>query len=296
MDIKQLQYFLAVAQERTITEAARRLNMAQPPLSHQMKQLEQELGVALMNRDRKGVRLTEAGRLLSYRGEQILELLALTQKELIALQDGATGTLTIGTVASAGAAFLPARIHLFHERYPAVDFQVWEGDTAGVMDLLARGVVELGIARMTKQVDDYEMIPFATEPMVAAFPRDWPEAAEEGDAVPIRLLARVPLLVHRSNAPMILASCRDHGVEPRIMCKGDDVRTLLAWADSRLGVAVVARSAMELAPSDQLTYKRIIGVDLKVQKALFWMKNRALSAAARHFVELIMEPAEKAKG
>ena len=83
---------------------------------------------------------------------------------------------------------------------------------------------------------------------------------------------------------------KEHNLISVILC--------LAFGEhySRLGVAVVARSAMELAPSDQLTYKRIIGVDLKVQKALFWMKNRALSAAARHFVELIMEPAEKAKG
>ncbi len=296
MDIKQLQYFLAIAQERTITEAARRLNMAQPPLSHQMKQLEQELGVQLMNRDRKGVMLTEAGKLLSYRGEQILELLALTQKELRGMQDGTTGTLTIGTVASAGAAFLPDRIHLFHQRYPAVDFQVWEGDTAGVMDLLQRGVVELGIARMTKRVEECEIVPFAPEPLLAAFSRSLLGAEASGASLPVSVLARFPLLVHRNNEQMILEVCRQCGVEPRIMCKGDDVRTLLAWANSRLGVAIVGRSAMELVPSDQLAYKHIAGVDLQVQKALFWMKKRALSAAARHFVELIMEPEEKVKG
>ena len=191
MDIKQLTYFLKIVQERTITEAAKKLHMAQPPLSQQMKELEKELGVQLMNRDRKGITLTEAGKTLCYRSEQIVELLQLTKKEIQDLQAGTSGMLTIGTVASSGAAFLPERIRLFHRQYPAVNFQFWEGDTAEVMALLQCGVVELGIARLADGTKGCDMVSFAAEPFVAAFPTCL-SAEDETDTISLTSLPGFP--------------------------------------------------------------------------------------------------------
>ena len=99
--------------------------------------------------------------------------------------------------------------------------------------------------------------------------------------------------MHRSNEQMLLDACQESGAVPRILCKGDDVRTLLAWANSEIGVAVVPQSAIGLVPSNQLVYKRVVEPELTVRKALFWMKNRSLSAAARHFVNMVVEPTGK---
>lgn len=286
MDLKQLVYFLKIAEEGTITEAANKLNMAQPPLSQQMKELERELGVRLMNRDRKGVALTEAGKALRERSEQIMNLLQLAKQEVRDIHNGIAGTLSIGTVASSGAAFLPERIRLYQTRYPLVNFQFWEGDTAMVLDLVQHGVAELGIARLKENDGRYERLAFPAEPFVAAFPERFADGGSGG--IELAELVRYPLMVNRRNAPMFFAACRKRDVHPRIICEGNDVRTLLAWADSGVGVAVASRSAQHLTKSARLVYREILAPDLFLQRSLFWLKQRELSMAAQHFIELVM--------
>ena len=285
MELKQLVYFLKIAEEGTITEAANKLNMAQPPLSQQLKELERELGVRLMNRDRRGVALTEAGKALRARSEQIVNLLQLAKQEVRDIHDGIAGTLSIGTVASSGAAFLPERIRLYQTRYPLVNFQFWEGDTAMVSDLVQHGVAELGIARLKDHDDRYERLIFPAEPFVAAFPERLADGATGG--IGLAELARYPLMVNRRNAPMFFDVCRKLDVHPRVICEGNDVRTLLAWADSGVGVAVVSRSAQHLIKSERLVYREILASDLFLQRSLFWLKQRELSMAAKHFIELV---------
>ena len=126
MDIRQLRYFLAIAEEGQISKAARRLNIAKPPLSQQLKMLEQELGVILIERGARQIRLTDAGRLLQERATKLLEFLSATTSELKDMSSGAKGSLSIGAVASAGASFLPERVRQFHQRYPDVTFQFWD--------------------------------------------------------------------------------------------------------------------------------------------------------------------------
>lgn len=285
MDLKQLTYFLKIAEEGTITEAANKLHMAQPPLSQQLKELERELGVRLMNRDRKGVALTEAGKALRERSEQIMNLLQLAKQEVRDIHNGIAGTLSIGTVASSGAAFLPDRIRLYQERYPLVNFQFWEGDTSMVLDLVQHGVAELGIARLKDNDGRYERLVFPTEPFVAAFPERFADSGSGG--IELTELVRYPLMVNRRNASMFFDACRKRNVQPRIICEGNDVRTLLAWADSGVGVAVASRSAQHLIKSERLVYREILASDLFLQRSLFWLKQRELSMAAKHFIELV---------
>lgn len=285
MDLKQLTYFLKIAEEGTITEAANKLHMAQPPLSQQLKELERELGVRLMNRDRKGVALTEAGKALRERSEQIMNLLQLAKQEVRDIHNGIAGTLSIGTVASSGAAFLPDRIRLYQERYPLVNFQFWEGDTSMVLDLVQHGVAELGIARLKDNDGRYERLVFPPEPFVAAFPERFADNGSGG--IELTDLVRYPLMVNRRNASMFYDACRKRNVQPRIICEGNDVRTLLAWADSGVGVAVASRSAQHLIKSERLVYREILASDLFLQRSLFWLKQRELSMAAKHFIELV---------
>ena len=101
MDIRQLLYFTTIAEEGSISAAAKKLHLSQPPLSYQMKLLEEELHLPLIERSARGIALTEAGRVLYKRAQGILELSELTRKEMLAMASGFTGTLHIGTVSSA---------------------------------------------------------------------------------------------------------------------------------------------------------------------------------------------------
>ena len=283
MDIRQLRYFQAIAEEGQISKAAKRLNIAQPPLSQQLKLLESELGVVLVERGPRQIRLTEAGRLLQDRAAQLLELMKATTSELQDLSTGAKGSLTIGAVASAGATFLPDRIRNFHQRYPQVTFQFWEGSTARILELLQNGVIEIGIARAIFDPSLFQAVNLQAEPFLAAQNRSiYP--AWKANSVTVPDLADKPLLIHRSNESIILDSCRNHGFEPRILCRGDDMRTLLMWADAGIGVAIVPRSVIGLVPGQSLSFAEIADPALVIRKAIIWRKSRYLSTIAKNFM------------
>lgn len=167
MDLRQLAYFLAIAEEGNITRASARLHMAQPPLSQQLKLLEEEFGVVLIERNTRKIQITDAGRLLQNRAKQILELTEKTAKELKDLKEGLQGTLSIGTIASAGETLLPLKIQSFHEKYPGVEFHIRESGTFEILELIKGGVVEIGVIRTPFIQDTFEHINLPDEPMVA---------------------------------------------------------------------------------------------------------------------------------
>ena len=113
MDIRNLKYFVTIVEEGKISQAAKRLNIAQPPLSQQLKALEYELGVTLFERHTRKLIITEEGKLLYKRAKKILELVEGTKEEMRELSEGTKGTLSIGTIATLGAELLPSRVRDF---------------------------------------------------------------------------------------------------------------------------------------------------------------------------------------
>ena len=287
MDIKQLKYFRAIVEEGNITGAAKRLFMTQPSLSQQLMLLENELAVKLVERGGRKIRLTEAGCLLNDRAGLMLDLLHATATELKELHEGYRGTLAIGTIASSGVTLLPDLIRDFHANYPNVKFQLREGDTNSILDLLNNGVIEIGIVRSVFDVGRYHWINLPPEPMIIAMASTWDAQAAE-TCVSINKLADAPLLLHRSNETMIREVCQKNGFEPQILCTGDDVRSLLVWANEGFGLAIVPKSALGLVPSHCLRYKAIIDSPLEVKKSVVWMRNRYLSAVAKHFLDRVL--------
>ena len=129
MDLKQLKYFLTVVDERQITAAARKLHMAQPPLSQQMKLLESELGTELVKRGPHHIELTDAGRLLTRRAQQLLALADSTSREIADLCQGLRGTLAIGTISSSGSILWHPGLQRFQQQYRDVHFEIYDANT-----------------------------------------------------------------------------------------------------------------------------------------------------------------------
>ncbi|NMM63296.1 LysR family transcriptional regulator [Clostridium sp. P21] len=283
MDIRQLKYFLAIAEEENITRAAERLHIAQPPLSHQLKLLEYELGVKLIDRSTRKIQLTDTGEKLRYRAEQMLNLMETTVRELKDINEGVQGTLLIGTVPSSGATLLPERIHSFHEKYPGIDFQIWDGDTYRIMELLNSGTIEIGIIRTPFNSKIYESICLPKEPMVTASSNSY--SYNKQGAVEIAELVDTPLVIDRRFENVIVDAFEKEEVKPKIICRGDDVRSILLWASTGIGVAIVPKAATGLIPNSNLNYRKINLTSVETQTAIIWMKNRYLSSAARHFLE-----------
>jgi DNA-binding transcriptional LysR family regulator len=284
MDIKQLKYFLAIAQEGQITSAAKKLNMSQPPLSHQLKLLEEELGVKLVERGARQVQLTDAGKILLNRARQILELANSTVKEVQDNRNGYQGTLAIGTVSSSGAALLGQRMAAFHRHYDQVKFEIHEGNTFALIDLLNKGIIEVGIVRTPFNALIFECKYARSEPMIAAVPQDldWQSAAT---TLSVTELKNRPLIIYRRFEQLISETCRENGFEPDIFCRCDDARTALLWANAGTGIAILPKSAFGLAKNQNLHEKDIACEKLKTQIAAIWVKGRYLSPLATKFIE-----------
>lgn len=284
MDIRQLVYFLTIAEEGNISRAAERLHIAQPPLSQQLKRLEEELGIVLMERNTRKMHITDAGQLLQKRAKQIVDLMEKTVKEIRDLKEGLQGTLSIGSISSAGKMLMSVKIQNFHQKYPDVNFHVREGGTPEILELIKSGVVEIGIIRTPINQDIFEYINLPDEPMVAGALADLFWDDNKG-YVDITELEGKPLMMHNRYASSIEETCMKSGFQPRVICRIDDTRILIDWANNGMGIAIIPRDMIGLVPKVNLDYREIKEDALVTRTVIIWMKNTYLSATARHFIE-----------
>ena len=158
MDFHQLQYFVAIAESGSITAAAKKLFLSQPPLSMQMKRLEKELGCVLFLRGAREVQLTEAGKLLYTRAKSMLELRRITEEELAVCSEQTSGTIRLGVISSVGCSLLPQWLKSFHLQYPQIHFSLYESDTYQILEKLHQDRVELALVRSPFSADGIQKV------------------------------------------------------------------------------------------------------------------------------------------
>ena len=290
VDIRQLLYFTTIAEEGSISAAAKKLHLSQPPLSYQMKLLEEELHLPLIERSARGIALTEAGRVLYKRAQGILELSELTRKEMLAMASGFTGTLHIGTVSSSGASLLGWRIPAFHQKYPQIGFAIHEGNTFELMEMLESGLIELAIVRTPFHNDQLNCLYLSPEPMIAAGAASFfPAGMPSGQPISLELLGHAPVILYRRFEKILLSLCEQKGITPQVFCIADDARTTLMWAEAGLGVAVVPQSAYRIMPHHNMVYGELSEEDLHTRIAAVYKKGCSLSWAAQQFLEIFAQ-------
>lgn len=287
IDIKQLKYFYVIAEEGQITNAAKRLHIAQPPLSYQLKNLENELGVQLVERGSRNIKLTDAGLILYKRAKQILSLTKSTEDELKDFKHGVNGTLSIGTVSSSGASLLDSRMSIFHEKYPFINFEIHEGNTYELLEALNNGIIEIAIVRTPFNASGINSIFLPKEPMVAAMVKklNW----TDNNVIDITELNNRPLIFYRRFEGLIFKVCQSSNFEPSVFCKNDDARTSLLWANAGLGIAIVPKSSIKLIGSSNLIFKELDNAELSTQIAIIWSKTGYLSSAGKNFLNLFKD-------
>ena len=162
MDIRVLQYFLAVAREESITKAAEHLNMTQPPLSRQLKDLEDELGKQLLIRGSKKVTLTEDGMLLKKRAEELVDLMEKTKAELTSSNENINGDVYIGCGETEGISILAQAAWNLQQQHPLIHYHIYSGDAERVMERLDKGLIDFGLLVGPVDVNkyDYMRLPF----------------------------------------------------------------------------------------------------------------------------------------
>ena len=291
MDLKQLKYFLTVVDERQITAAARKLHMAQPPLSQQMKLLESELGTELFKRGPHHIELTDAGRLLTRRAQQLLALADSTSRELADLCQGLRGTLAIGTISSSGSILWHPGLQRFQQQYRDVHFEIYDANTYQLIELLEKGVIEIGIVPTPFNASQFHCAYLEPEPMIAAMTAglDW---CPGRDTIALHELDQRQLIIYRRFHRVLDDAFTAQAIQPEIYCRNDDARTTILWANAGLGIAITPASAANLAAHEQLHIKKIDEPSLATRIAIIWRRDAYLSNLAEKFLAALNIPAD----
>lgn len=288
MDLKQLRYFLAIAEAGQITAAAERLHIAQPPLSYQLKLLEEELQVKLVERGPRRATLTGAGELLRGKAEQILDFVDSARKEVSGYGRELAGDLSIGAISSSGGVVPNRQMIEFAESHPKIRLDIHEGNTYEVIRMLENGLIELGVVRTPFQHKLLSYRYAQKEPMVALMPENC-RCGKDGHTVTLRELCGKPLIIYRRFEALIVEAFAKIGAEPFFCCRNDDARTTIQWSRAGLGIGLVPQSATLLAASEKSFYKVVQCEELETRLAIVWAKNRALSAAGQKFADFFTE-------
>ncbi len=198
MDIRVLQYFLAVAREASITKAAQSLNMTQPPLSRQLKELEEELGKQLFIRGNRRVTLTEEGMILRKRAEEMVELMEKTKAEVSSSGKNISGEIYIGGGETEGIRLIAKAAEKIHRKHPGISYHLFSGNADDVTERLDRGLLDFGILIEPADIKKYDFIRLPTKDRWGLLMRrDHPLAEKSG--IQPEDLQGLPLIASRQS-------------------------------------------------------------------------------------------------
>ena len=158
MEFRVLQYFLAIAREETISKAAESLHITQPPLSRQMKGLEEQLGKQLFIRGNRKINLTEEGILLRQRAEEIISLVEKTESEIMHSDTTISGDIYIGSGETEGMRILAKVIDTCHKEYPKIKFHLYSGNSQDVVEKIENGLIDFGVLIEPADISKYDFI------------------------------------------------------------------------------------------------------------------------------------------
>ena len=289
MDFRSLQYFVTVAQELNFTRAAERLNMSQPPLSNQIRDMEIDLGTQLFIRGKRHLQLTEAGQILYRRSLQILELSEKTRMDITSLGQELSGRLTLGTV-EGRAPFLAARwIAGFRDEFPLVTFHIRNGSSDDVIDQLYRGVIDLAIIAAPYDREHLNGITVGTFPWIALIPKNHPLALREGDSIPLADLAGEPLIIpeRRSRAQAIERWFSSIGKEPTVIASLSSYLDAVALVEQNIGIAIFPQTAS--APNPDVEEKIITDPTKIARFVLVRSKAQEPSGLVQAFLDYVQD-------
>ncbi len=293
MELRSLRYFTVVARERTITRAAELLRMSQPPLSSQMQNLEEELGVPLLIRGKRRLKLTPEGELLQRRAQEILDLAEKTGEELRSMREGMSGTIALGMV-EGRAPYLAARfIAGFRQEFPRVRYDLWNGSSDDVLDRLHKGLADLAIIAVPYDEERLEGFSVGSEPWVAILPKSHPLAQMEGEEMPLRSLVGEPLIVpsRKSRIRAIRQWFGEIGAEPDILCVMSNYLDAVALTEQEVGISIFPQTTR--TPNALLTSKVITQPARRAEYVLVWDKERRPTALAEEFTNFVRDILEE---
>jgi DNA-binding transcriptional LysR family regulator len=287
IDLRRLEYFVAVAEELHFSRAAARLGIAQPPLSQQIQKLEAEVGAQLFDRSHRAVALTTAGRALLPEARTLLAMSERVAGIARAVQDGRAGRLRLGLTGSTAFRLVPTLLRHYRSEYPDVVIQLSELPTADQVEQLADGRLDAGLTRAPILGGDLASVIVWSEALLVVLPAD--HALAGSAAIAVSELAAEPfVLFPRERGPglyeLVSGLCAEAGFAPKVVQEAVQMQTLVGLVAAGFGVSIVPASVRDFRLHG-VVYRELQRPAPQSRIALVW--NPALTSATRdRFIEL----------
>jgi LysR family transcriptional regulator, salicylic acid-responsive activator of bsdBCD len=286
MDIRQMRYFIAIAEEKNITAAAHRLHMSQPPLSLQLKQMEEELGVMLVERHGKKIELTDKGKLLYRHALNIVHSFEEVKNEIQETDEGRKGNLSVG-INTLSVPEFPEWLKAFHSSFPHVYLRIVQNDSAYLAELVKNRIIELGLVRLPLPNHDLNYLHLYNESFVFV-------CRQYGtDNITIEEISNHPLILPSTEGlgsyNIIHEAFTKAQLPLQVICECSDMNVLMQLVSSGIGSTIVPESVFESYGQSGLFAKDISDSSLQSSVGLIWLKQHHLSRPARNFIELLKQ-------
>lgn len=292
IELRQLRYFVAVAEESHFGRAAARLHMTQPPLSQTIQSLEAALGTSLFIRSKRNVTLTPAGTALLPEVRRILQQAGALPDLARRAASGESGLLSLSFISTADYSVLPPLLREFRERYPQVQIDLREATTDVQLEDLVHGRIDAGLLippLSDKARTELDYMTVLSEPLVLAAPRGT-KALRGKSAIALKAMADQPLIIFpRRIAPAlhdaILGCFRDAGLTPRIGQEAIQMQTIVGLVSAGMGIALVPQSVSNLQRPG-VEYRALTDRTAGFETGLAWRRDN-VSPVLRTFLELL---------
>ncbi len=251
-------------------------------MMQELKKLEKEFNVVLFERDSRNLQLTAVGQMFADRARQLLALSNVIQKEIVDFSSGYKGNLYIGITPTAVQLVLSPKIAEFHQNYPMINFEFFEGNSAYIHDLVQKGIIDIGIIRSPFHLQGIKYLKKEPEPMVAVMSPEynWSDCV----SCSVDELDGKQLIIYRRYESILNEVFNLHNVLPRIICKAERSSSALRAAESGLGIALLPSGATQMA-QEKIVQKILADDCLYTSPMAIWAYDHYLNKSAMAFLD-----------
>lgn len=287
MDIRVLQYFLTVAREESITRAAETLRMTQPPLSRQLKDLEDELGKKLLIRGSKKVTLTEDGMLLRKRAEEMIDLMEKTKAELTSSDENISGEIYIGGGETDAVSLFAQTAGKLQKTHPLIHYHIYSGDAEIVMEKLDKGLIDFGLLVGPVDVSRYDYMRLPISDIWGVLMRKDSPLAEK-DVICAEDLWDKPLIVsHQTSISSdMMAWLQKEVSKLNIVMTYDLIFNASLFVKKGIGYAIALDKIINTTGDSELCFRPLYPT-LEAGLCIVWKKYQVFSKASKEFLRLL---------
>ncbi len=292
MDIRVLQYFLAVAREESITKAAERLRMTQPPLSRQLKDLEDELGKQLLIRGSKKVTLTEDGMLLRKRAEELVDLMEKTKAELTSSNENINGDIHIGCGETEAISFLAKAAWDLQQKHPLIHYHIYSGDAERVMERLDKGLIDFGLLVGPVDVNKYDYIRLPLKDTWGVLMRKDSSLAEKDFIIAEDLWDKPLIISHQTSINSEMFSWLKTDIAKlNIIATYDLVYNASQFIKQGFGYVIALDKLINTTGNSDLCFRPLYPT-LEAGLCIVWKKYQVFSKASNAFLQQLQKELE----